>query len=147
MAHYPPVGFYFSVVFLIDNAQCPETAFQEVSGLSAELGVEEYAEGGENRFSHRLPARGKYPNLLLKRGLLSGSTLAGWFKKAAESMEFKPANVTVTLLNENGQPLLAWRFDRVWPIKWSTSDFKAQENSIAVETLELAYSSFTKITV
>ena len=43
--------------------------FTEVSGLSVEMGTEEFVEGGENRFIQKYPTRAKYPELVLKRGL------------------------------------------------------------------------------
>ena len=146
MAIYtPPVGFHFRVEFSVDDVTDNDTRFQEVSGLSAELGVEEVTEGGENRFSHRLPIRATYANLVLKRGLLTDSKIIDWCKDAIENFEFTPATVNVTLLNENHEPLSdTMSFIRAWPVKWSISDFKAQENTVVVETMELAYNYFTR---
>lgn len=138
---YPPVGFHFKVEFHLAGAsgQSREMRFQEVSGLKKELAVEEFKEGGENRFSHRLPAPAKYPNLVLKRGVLLNSKLLDWCFDAIDNFSFTPIDITVTLLNEEHCPLLAWDFIKAYPLKWSTSDFKAQDNSILIETLELAY--------
>src|SRR4051812_9918058 len=83
--YYPPVSFYFAVKFSgISNVE--DTAFSEVSGLDAERPVVEVKEGGENRYSHRLPDRAKYGNLVLKRGLLVWSSgLADWCRDIIES--------------------------------------------------------------
>jgi len=144
--YYPPVGFHFRVHFGFLDRDTDDARFQEVSGLSAELGVEEIIEGGENRFSHRLPTRGKYSNLILKRGLLTDSGLITWCKNAIENFDFTPTTVDVTLLNENHMPVGdSYSFVNAWPVKWSISDFKAQENSIVVETLELSYSYFHRV--
>ena len=144
--YYPPVGFHFRVEFTLDGVHDGDIRFQEVSGLSAELGVEEVVEGGENRFSHRLPTRAKYSNLILKRGLLNDSRLIAWCTDAIENFVFEPTTVNVTLLNENHEPVAeSFSFVRAWPVKWAVSDFKAQENSIVVETLELAYNYFSRI--
>ena len=118
--------------------------FQDVSGLTAEMGIEEIQEGGENRFSHRLPTRAKYANLILKRGMLTDSGLIKWFVDAIENFEFTPSTVMVKLLDENHQPLVTWNFIKAWPVKWVVSDFKAAENSIVVETIELAYQYFRR---
>lgn len=142
---YPPVGFHFRVDFVGLASGTVDSRFQEVSGLAAELTVEELAEGGENRFAHRLPGRAKYGNLVLRRGMLTDSALRGWCEDAILHFQFQPVTVNVTLLNEEHEPLAAWRFERAWPVKWALSDFKAQENAIVVETLELAYSYFTRV--
>jgi phage tail-like protein len=136
---YPPVGFHFRVDFALDGVEDIDMRFQEVSGLSAEIGVEEYPEGGENRFTHRLPTRGKYPNLVLRRGLATDSRLIEWVRDATQSFVFQPCDVTVVLLNPEHEPLATWSFQNAWPVKWSASDLRALENAIVVETLELAY--------
>lgn len=118
--------------------------FQDVSGLTAEMGIEEIQEGGENRFSHRLPIRAKYANLILKRGMLTDSGLIKWFVDAIENFEFTPSTVLVKLLDENHQPLVTWNFIKAWPVKWVVSDFKGAENSIVIETIELAYQYFRR---
>ncbi len=142
--HEIPVVFHFMVEF---GTSFPgqDVRFQEVTGLSAEVSTEELREGGLNEYAHRLPTGAKYGNLVLKRGFLSSSQVAKWFRKAVESFEFEPRDVTVTLLNEEHEPLAAWSFLRAYPVKWSISDFKAQENALAVESMELAYRSFRRV--
>lgn len=145
MSYYPPVAFHFKVDIGLDNLHEHDIRFQEVSGLSRELGVEQVAEGGENRFEHRLPSRGKFGNLVLKRGLLTESGVIAWIKDAIENFEFKPADILVTLLDEEHKPLVAWSFVAAWPVKWSLGAFDAKKNEVVVETLELAYRYFTKV--
>ena len=144
--YYPPVGFHFRVEFGFLPSGTNDARFQEVSGFSAELGTEEITEGGENRFSYRLPNRAKYGNLVLKRGLFTDSQLIDWCKDAIESFKFTPTTVNVTLLNENHDPVAdTFSFVNAWPVKWSVSDFKSQDNSLVIETLELAYTYFSRI--
>src|SRR5207248_325724 len=54
-------------------------AFTEVSGLSVSIDVEELAEGGQNQYTHKLPGRMKWPNLVLKRGITETDNLFQWF--------------------------------------------------------------------
>jgi phage tail-like protein len=145
MSYYPPVAFHFKVEIGLDSLNEHDVLFQEVSGLTRELGVEQVVEGGENRFEHRLPARGKFGNLVLKRGLLTESGVIEWIKNAIENFEFKPADVLVSLLDEEHQPLASWTFIAAWPVKWSLGAFDAKKNEVVVETLELAYRYFTKV--
>lgn len=160
MSHYPALGFHFRAEFLdtSGNRAFDEIAFQEISGLNVEIGVEELSEGGVNNYSHRLPGKVKYGNLVLKRGMplaakdnklvhplqVNASGLVDWAMKAIELYEFKPMNVDVYLLNENNNPMMAWHFYRVWPVKIVTSDLKAQDNAIVIESFELAYQRFTR---
>jgi phage tail-like protein len=145
--YYPPVSFYFSVKFSgISTAE--DASFSEVSGLDAERPVVEIKEGGENRFTHRVPDRAKYGNLVLKRGLLVWtSELADWCRDIIES-DLDSAIVTrgldIALLDMDATPLMMWNVRDAWPVKWSASALGADKNEIAVETLELAYSSFSR---
>ena len=75
---YPPVAFYFKLSFG-GVATLLDASFKEVSGISMEIGTEEIAEGGNNSYKHRVPTSTKYPNLVLKRGLVPiASTLISW---------------------------------------------------------------------
>lgn len=141
-SYYPPVGFHFKVEFTGISTKKNDHQFQSVSGLSVDLETEEIAEGGENRFNHKLPVRTKYPNLVLKRGMLTDSGVIAWCRKAMEDFEFEPINVTVSLLDEKHEPLQTWSFSNAYPVKWSIGDFNAEENKIVIETLELSYNFF-----
>ncbi|TAL50180.1 MAG: phage tail protein, partial [Methylovulum sp.] len=52
--YYPPLGFYYKVEFGISKDK-NDARFQSVSGLSVEYDYENFKEGGENRFEHKLP--------------------------------------------------------------------------------------------
>lgn len=139
--YYPPVGFHFKVEFVgIGNDN--DIRFQAVSGLTVEYDTESFKEGGENRFEHKLPVRSKYADLSLKRGMLTDSKVIEWCMKAFVNREFKPAQVNVLLLNEKHEAIKRWEVIDAWPKKWSVSDLNAQENSVVVETLDMAYKYF-----
>jgi len=150
-SYHPPAGFHFKVELTgVAGMGDTEQRFQEVSGLSFEIETEILREGGENRFEYKLPKRAKYPNLVLKRGLLPGTAFLDWFKSAMETYftvalyEFKPADISITLLDEADQPLAIWNVKQAYPLKWSVSDFKATDNSLVIETIELAYQYFER---
>lgn len=143
--YYPPVGFHFRVEFDLpaefgDGSR--EFRFREVTGLSMELEEETYIEGGENRFIQKLPVRARFPDLALKRGLLTGSAIYKWCQAAIQNLDIQPVTVWVTLLNEAHEPLQTYTFTNAWPKKWSVSDFNAESSEIVVESLELAYQYF-----
>jgi phage tail-like protein len=140
--YYPPVGFHFKVEFEgLGNAN--DVKFQSVSGLSVDIETEEIAEGGENRFKHKLPVKTKFPNLVLKRGMLLNSDLITWCKDAIENFKFSPKNLTVKLLNEEHEPLVTWKINHAFPVKWDVEAFSAEESKLVIETIELTYNYFT----
>jgi phage tail-like protein len=147
LGYHPPVGFHFIVRFNgIEDSQL-DTMFQTVSGLSSSIETEEVGFGGENRYKHILPVRTKYANLVLKRGMLMESKLIDWCRDAIENFEFKPIDLTITLLSEQHVPLITWNVAHAYPVKWDIEEFNSMESKVVAETIELAYHHFTILSV
>lgn len=140
--YYPPLGFYYKVEFSISQDK-NDARFQSVSGLSVEYDYENFKEGGENRFEHKLPVRTKYADLVLKRGMLTDSSVLQWFLDAFRDRTFKPADINVILMNEKSEPLRTWKVAHAIPKKWLVSDLNANESAVVIETLELTYRYFS----
>src|SRR5678815_5622606 len=145
MATYPPVGFHFLVKFELSPQVVDDTRFQEVSGLEAEMEMENFTEGGQYRFTWQLPKRTQYSDITLKRGMFIKSPLINWCRDGLENFLFAPANLTISLLNEQHSPVMSWYVVSAIPKKWSVSGFNAQENSIVVESVTLSYRYFNII--
>lgn len=141
-SYYPPVGFHFLVKFEGFPEEA-DTRFQEVSGLSVTVNTEEFREGGENRFIHKLPNGTSYDNLMLKRGLIKNSKILQWCKQAIENLQFEPKNILVSLLNENHEELCSWNVVHAYPVKWSFAGLNAENGELLIETLEFNYHYFT----
>jgi phage tail-like protein len=144
MAHYyPPKAFHFKVEVIGLTANDNDVRFTEAGGLSVEASTEEVAEAGENRFVQKYPARAKYPELVLKRGLLVGSAVFDWIRASIQELKIEPRNIDVKLLNDEHQPLMTWHLVNAYPTKWSVADLNASSSSVAVETLQMYYQYFT----
>jgi phage tail-like protein len=144
MTDYPPAGFYFTVQ--LDAVGGPgDASFQEVSGIVSELDPEDHPEGGENRFVHSLPKGVKHPRLVLKRGIAEHqSPLVRWCRAVLEGGFSQPAetrDLTLCLLDEAGAPLRAWSFRNALPLTWEVDLFQAEKNLVAIEKIELTYST------
>lgn len=142
---YPPVGFRFSVNFH-GSSETVDASFTEVSGISAQLTTEEIIEGGENRYKHRLPLQMSYTPLVLKRGVITGtSPLLIWIKNVLTFGFTKPIelrDIDVNLLDDKNNKLITWTFEGAYPIKFDLSGLKADSNQLAIETIELSYKRF-----
>ena len=141
LSNYPPVGFHFLVEFEAFT-QTADVRFQEVSGLTADVQMEEFREGGENRFTHKLPVRTSYADLTLKRGLLTTSAIHTWIIDAIKNFNYQPVNLIVKLLNEEHTPLQSWYVIGAIPKKWDIAAFNAERSEIVIETLVLSYRYF-----
>ena len=148
MTEYPPSAFYFRVTFG-GAPSGSDASFQEVSGIGATFNVEEKKEGGENDMVYYLPKSVTFDHLVLKRGVTAlDSALVAWCQDCMLSFRnkssLKPKLVHVQLLNEAGSVLHAWSFANAIPVKWQMGAFDAQKNEVALETVELAYSHWTR---
>ena len=140
--YYPPVGFHFRVEVLGLPSNAHDVRFTEVSGLTVELGTEEVAEGGENRFVQKFPTRAKYPELVLKRGLLTNSRVLAWIRACIQDFDIQPRNLDVQLLNEQHEPLMTWHVVNAYPTRWTVSDLNATSNAVVIESLQFCYQHF-----
>jgi phage tail-like protein len=139
MFEYPYTGFHFLVLFELFPQLPNDVRFQQVSGLTVDVDLDTYTEGGENRFVHRLPARTRYTDLVLKRGMTLVSGITAWAIDAVENFNYVPTNLLVSLLDENHLPVSSWYVVNAIPIRLELSSFNAEEGSIVIESLTLRY--------
>jgi phage tail-like protein len=139
---YPPPGFHFMVVIEMFPQTPQDVRFQSVSGLIVSIPTEAVAEGGEHRFKHQMPGVPQFQKLVLKRGLFIGSFISVWCKNAIENFEFEPKNIIISLLNDLHVPVAVWHVFNAYPVKVEISEFNAEQNTLAIETLELSYQYF-----
>ena len=123
----------------------PTAFFRSVSGLSMEIEVVEFREGGENGAVHKIPGRVKYPNIVLKQGFAGASDLQKWaFRIAAGQFEHK--NATIVISDQRSQVVARYTLTNAWPTKWSAPDFDATSNDVAIETIEIAHEGLRLVT-
>lgn len=138
----PHATFRFSVE--VDQFQL--AVFDECNLPSLEVEVLEQQEGGYNQGVHLLPGRIKAGRLTLKRGVFKSSEMLSWYQAVLDKSKRTDAvkrNVTVKMLDIKGEPVMTLEFIRTFPVKWTGPTFKADENAIAIESLELAFGEVT----
>lgn len=143
MSYYPPPAFHFAVRVPSLPPSAHDVCFSDVGGLSMEMTSEEVPEGGENRFVQKYPLRAKYPELVLKRGLLVRSDLFDWIRESIQDYRIRPRDLDVILLDAAHMPLFAWHLVNAYATKWTLADLNATANAVSVETLQLFYQYFT----
>jgi phage tail-like protein len=141
---YPPVAFYFQVSFP-GSSDIKDTSFKEVSGISSEMELESINEGGENRFTHKLPKNLKHGNLILKRGVTSPKgKLIKWVKDSIDgdfSKAFITKQIMISLLNSKAEPINSWTFNNALPVKLEVSGFDSEKSQVAIESIEFSYTN------
>lgn len=135
MPDYPLPKFHFEVEW-----GGTKTAFTEVSGLDVETEVIEYRDGANPEYSsQKMPGRQKYSNLVLKRGVFAGDNEYFLWWNTAKLNTIERRDLTVSLLNENHEPVMVWKVKNAWPSKITSTDLKADANETAIETIELVH--------
>ena len=114
----------------------------ECTGLVAQYQIEEYEEGGQNMFVHKLPGRLKFENIKLKRALDGQSgKVASWFASVHHSSVVR-TTASITLLDPELEKVADWHLMDVVPVRWSGPSLNAGQNAVAEEELELAHHGF-----
>jgi phage tail-like protein len=138
-AKYPIPSFHFRVEW-----GGTYIGFSEVTGLSVETQVIEYRDGSNNDLSSlKMPGQQKFGNVTLKRGVMPNDNefFEWWNKHLLNTIERRP--ITISLLNEKHEPVIAWTLQNAWPTKVSNTDLKATGNEVSIESIELAHEGIT----
>lgn len=135
MATYPLTKFHFQVEW-----GGTRIGFTDISGLDVSLDVIEYRDGASPEYSKiKMPGMTKFSNITLKRGtFLNDNEFYSWFN-TVQMTTIERRNITISLLNENHEPVMVWKVKNAFPVKVQSTDLKADGNEVAIETLELAH--------
>lgn len=125
-----------------------EFGFTEVSGLDFETEVIEYREGNAPAYHKtKQPGLTKYSNISLKRGMFKGDNkeFDHWKKTFffQEGKEKFRGDCTISMLDEEHNPVFVWKAVKAWPSKVQSTDLKADGNEVAIETMELVHEGLT----
>jgi phage tail-like protein len=129
------------------SGQLGDGGFQECSGLQIDMDVHEITEGGRNDGTVRLAGRGKYTNIVLKRGMLFpvGGTAVNeiwsWLQGMLSGQRpvVRYDGVIEVLNASSGAVTATWVFDRGLPAKVSGPSMNAKSGEIAIEELTIAH--------
>ena len=139
MATYPLVKFHFQV-----DWGGTKIGFTEVSGLDVESEVVEYREGSSPEYSKiKMPGMQKYSNITLKRSTFKSDNEYFKWWNTVKLNTIERRDVTISLLNEDHEPVVIWKVKNAWPSKIQSTDLKADGNEVAIESMELVHEGLT----
>lgn len=136
---YPLPKFHFQVEW-----GGSKIGFTEVSGLDVEREVIEYRDGSSKEYSKlKQPGLTKFSNITLKRGTFEKDNdfYNWWSSIKLETVERR--DITISLLNEDHEPVLVAKVKNAWVTKVTPSDFKSDDNGVAIESMELVHEGLT----
>lgn len=141
-ADYPLPKFHFQMEW-----GGTKIGFTEISGLDVETEVIEYRHGASPEYiKTKQPGMQKYSNITCKRGSFqSDNEYFDWWKETKmfqegnETGSIYRRDLTISLLNENHEPIMVWKVKNAWPTKIQSTDLKADGNEVAIESMELVH--------
>lgn len=136
---HPLTGYHFRVDFGIPGLFTKDVGFKSVSGISMELELKDIDVGGVNSGKVQVPEGVKFGDLVLERGMFTGSALINWFEAQILSKQKIPIPIIVSTLDEDHLPIYSWFFINAFPIKWETDGFNAQQSELLIEKITFRY--------
>ena len=135
MSNYPLTTNHFHIEWGGTNI-----GFVEVSGLSIEVEPVNYRSGASPEYSNtKMPGQIKYNNLIFKRAVFPGDNEFYNWLNTIKHNTVERRDITISLLNEEHEPVIIWRIKNAFPVKIEWSDLKANCSEPAIETMEVAH--------
>jgi phage tail-like protein len=141
---FDPYKTYRFLVYF-GTSTTPVAAVSKVTGLKRSSDVIEYKEGGNAVILKGL-GRTKYDPITLERGVTQDHDFETWANAAQVLDNGSPSTslanlrreISVTLLNEEAQPVLRWILHRCWVSEYQAiPDLDAGTNAVAIEHIKL----------
>ena len=143
----PLVGFHFGVEV---QDVLADLYFTECSGLGSEHEVIEQKLVGDKgtEIVYKIPGRLKWENITLKRGITSKIDIWEWRKKIEEGqVDDNRHDGSVTMYNQNRDPVARWEFKRAWPSKVTGPQPKADSNELGIEELTITHEYIERVEI
>jgi phage tail-like protein len=141
---FDPYKTYRFLVYF-PKSTTPVAAVSKVTGLKRSSDVIEYKEAGNAVILKGL-GRMKYEPVTLERGVTQDKDFETW-ADAAQVLDHGSAStslaelrreISITLLNEAGQPVLRWILHRCWVSEYQAiPDLDAGANAVAIEHIKI----------
>lgn len=132
--------------FRVQIAGFPETGFTTVSGLNDETEPVEHREGDGPGRMRKLPGMTTYEDITLSKGKSRDNTIQRWRNQVAHAVRdgglpdpnFR-RDVTIILLNHQGEAAKTWKIHDAWPRRLEHGDLDANSSDVLIESLVLTH--------
>ena len=134
---------YIGCNFLVVSTAFVVGGFREVSGLSGNLEMKTYNEGGNNGYMVQIPSEVRWPNLVLSRGVIDSNAMWSWFEDVTLGI-IQRKTLTIMMLDRDRTPAMWWTVTGAIPVKWTGPTLNGMSDEVASESLELAHQGISK---
>jgi len=137
--NYPHTKNHFKVEWGGTNI-----GFMEVSGLTMEIDVVDYREGGSpESIFRKMPGLKKFSDVVLKRGIIKNDDDFYRWISTATFNQVERRDVVISLLNEKHEPVVIWKIRNAFPNKLEYSPLQANKSDVIIESLTLTHEGLT----
>ncbi len=122
--------------------------FQSVTGFSNESEVVEDKVVGANGQTviRKNPGQLVWGPITLERGLTSSLSLWEWRQAVIDGKTSEMRrNGSIILYGHNMEEKARYNFTQAWPSKWTGPAMKSDDNSVAVESIEIQVESLERV--
>jgi|LGVE01.1.fsa_nt_gb phage tail-like protein len=120
--------------------------FAEATIPDSTTDVTDYREGTDLPFQRKLSGLTKYGNITLKKGLTDSMDLYNWKKLVEDSGAINARkNISLILIDEEGNDKARWEIKEAWPTKYDSSDFSAKANDVVIESFEIVHEGVERV--
>ena len=111
--------------------------FQKVSGLSREIGVVEYDEGGYSH-THKLTGKEQGGEVTLEKGMFANADLEEIYKRSLNNPDYR-TTVIIEQLDKFGKVARSWTLAEAWVSRWEGSELDATSEDVAIESITIQF--------
>ena len=85
----------------------------------------------------------EFGNITFKRGVFKGDNEFYQWLDTISLNKVERRDLTLSLLNENHEPVVTWKIKNAFPVKVTSTDLKADGSEVAIEQLDVAHEGLT----
>lgn len=147
---------YKNFKFIISWDGKPVAGISKVGGLTRSTQVVSYRGGGDPGLTRKSPGQTDYGPITLERGVTHDPEFQTWANKIwtlgnaagnEVSLQQFRKNITITLLNEAGQPAVAYNVLRCWVSEFTAmADLDSSGNAVLIQSLTLQHEGWQRDT-
>jgi phage tail-like protein len=122
--------------------------FSELVGISSSVDIENVRlDTNRKRKLKKLPGKRTPPTVTLKRGMTRNIELAAWHELVILGDVAARKNVTLTMYDVTGDPVVRYHLTNAWPSKLEIGALKAGASSVLTETVTLVAEFIQRVSV
>lgn len=137
---------YRNFRFRVELDGIETAAFSEATVPDSPTGEEDYGDAAEPPYQRKLSGFTDYANITLKKGITNNMDLYDW-RQNVEQAGAKGASkdISLILVDEEGNDTCRWNIVEAWPIKYDPSDFRAKIDEVFIDTLEIVHEGIKRV--